>query len=158
MLFKTIHTYHFPVRKEELKSRLVGRHVNIHNLDFEVLDKDPKLTIIPHAEEIESIKTLPITSVVFDDEGNTTKVVVTSRMRQIDSGGPILIVAFCAFILVASFLMLKYREPNAAYTLMGISLLILTLFCIRLQTGYFDYVRKVHSYIKSKADALISVN
>lgn len=159
MLFTRIHTYYFPMRKEELKSRLVGKHVQIHNLDFEVFEKDRKLSIVPHAEQVETIKTLPITSIVFNEEGNKTKVVVTSKMRQLDSGGPVLIMLFCAFMVLASFFLYTVnREPSVAYTLMGISVTILTLFCIRLQTGYFDYVRKVRAYIKSKADPGFSGN
>lgn len=158
MLFTTIHTYYFAMRKEELKSRLVGRHVSIHNLDFEVLEKDNKLSIIPHAEQVEGIKTLPITSVVFKEENNQTKVVVTSKMRNLDSGGPLLLISFCAFIFIASFFMYTVnREQNLAFLLMGISVSILTLLGVRLQTGYFDYVRKVREYIRSKADPVISV-
>ena len=155
MLFTRIHTYYFPLRKEELMRRLAGRHVTIHDLDFEVLDKDRKLSIVPHAELVETIKTLPITSVVFNEEGNKTKVVVTSKMRLLDEGGPLLILTFCAFIFIASFFLLKVRENNLAFTLMGISVFILGLFCIRLQMGYFDYVRKVRAYIKGKATTVI---
>ena len=159
MLFTRMHTYYFPLRKDELKNRLVGKHVKIHNLDFEVFEKDRKLSIVPHAEQEETIKTLPITSVVINEEGNNTKVVVTSRMRQLDSGGPVLIILFCAFMVLTSLLLYKVnREPRIAYSLMGISITILTLFCIRLQMGYFDYVRKVRAYIRSKADPILQGN
>ena len=159
MLFTRIHTYYFPLGKEELKSRLVGDHLKIHNLDFEVLEKDKKLSIIPHAEQIDATMTLPITSVVFNDEGSKTKVTVTSRMRQLDSGGPMLIMSFCAFIFIISMLLYSQnRESNLAYTLMGISTTILTFFAIRLQLGYFDYIRKVREYIKNKANSVANNN
>ena len=157
MLFTRIHTYYFPIRKEELKSRLVGKHVKIHNLDFEVFEKDLKLSIVPHAEQEESIKTLPITSVVFNEEGNKTKVTVTSRMRQLDSGGPLLIILFCTFMVLASLFVYNFnREPFVTFTLLGLSAAILAAFGIRLQMGYFDYVRKVRAYIKSKADPVLN--
>ncbi len=155
MLFTRIHTYYFPMRKEELKNRLVGNHLRIHNLDFEILEREKKLSIIPHAEQIDATMTLPITSVVFNEEGNQTKVTVTSRMRQLDSGGPMLIMTFCAFMFIISMLLYSQnRESNLAFTLMGISTSILTLFSIRLQLGYFDYIRKVREYVKNKANAV----
>jgi hypothetical protein len=157
MFFTRTHTFHFPLSKEELKNRLVGKHVRIHNLDFEVLEIDDKLSIIPHAEQVEVIKTLPITTVVFKEEGNKTKVVVTSKMRQLDSGGPFLIVIFCSFMFIASLILFNLgTERGVAYTLFGISIFIISLFCIRMQMGYFDYVRKVRVYVKSKADPVIS--
>jgi len=156
MLFTRIHTYHFPVQKEELKNRLVGNHVSIHNLDFEVLDRERKLSIIPHAEQVDNIKTLPITSVVINDEGDHTKVVVTCRMRKLDSGGPLLIISFCLFMILASLLLYTVnREHFLAFSLTGLSIAILTTFAVRLQMGYFDYVRKVRNYIKSKAEPVI---
>ena len=151
MFFTRTHTYHFPVPKDDLMNRLIGRHVQIHELDFEVVEKEHKLSIVPHAEQITDIKTLPITSVVMNDAGGRTKVVVTSKMRQLDSGGPFLIVIFCIFMVIASIVMYSVGEPIAAYTLLGISGLIFTVFWIRLETGYFDYVRKIHSYVKNKA-------
>jgi len=151
-LFTRRHTYHFPVPKEELKRRLVGAHVRIHNLDFEVLDQEARMMIIPHAEQVNAIKTLPITTVVLTEEGGKTKAVVTSKMRQLDSGGPLLIIIFSAFMLIGACVLLAMKQdPNVAFTLLGISASILTIFSIRMQTGYFDYVRKVRGYIKGKA-------
>jgi hypothetical protein len=152
MFFTRTHTYRFSVTKEDLKNRLIGRHVKIHNLDFEVLDKDHKLSIVPHAEQITEIKTLPITSIVFNDEGGKTKVIIRSKMRQLDLGGPYLITIFCLFMFIASLVLFKIaNEPFIAYTLLGLSVGIFTIFWIRLEIGYFDYVRKIRAYVKSKA-------
>jgi hypothetical protein len=151
-LFTRRHTYHFQVPKEELKRRLVGAHVRIHDLDFEVMERESKLTIIPHAEQVNAIKTLPITSVVMTGEGDNTRAVVTSKMRQLDSGGPILLLTFSTFMIIAAgVLLMMKQEANIAFTLLGIAASILTIFSIRMQTGYFDYVRKVRGYVKSKA-------
>ena len=34
------------IPKEELKHKLVGNHVKIHNMDFEVYEKDQSLRIV----------------------------------------------------------------------------------------------------------------
>ena len=157
MFFSRTRTYYSNLPKEELKNQLIGNHVRIHNLDFEVFERDNKLSIVPHAEEVEAIKTLPITSVVFKEKGNKTTVVVRSKMRQLDSGGPFLIVLFCLFMFIASIILLQMSNEQAvSYTLLGISLILFTLFWIRLQVGYFDYVRKVQAYVKSKTDLAVS--
>jgi hypothetical protein len=153
MFFTRTHTYRFSVTKDDLKNRLIGRHVKIHNLDFEVLDRDQKLTIIPHAEQITDIKTLPITSVQIDDDGGKSKVTVQSKMRQLDLGGPYLLTIFCLFMFIAAIILSQVGgEPIITYTLLGLSVGIFTIFWIRLEMGYFDYVRKIHAYIKSKAN------
>ena len=153
MIFTSTRNYRFQVPKEELKNRLIGNHVKIHNLDFEVFEQEGALRIVPHAEQVETIKTLPITNVDMTQEGDKTRVTITSKMREFDAGGPMLIVVFCAFMFAASMVLLYVGgEPLVTYTLLGISLGIFTIFWIRLQMGYFDYVRKVRSYIKSKAD------
>jgi hypothetical protein len=80
-------------------------------------------------------------------------------MRQIDSGGPILIVIFCTFMLIAAGILL-YVDPKTTqipYTLLGIGLLFISLFTVRMQTGYFDYVRKIRSFVKSKGAPMNSV-
>jgi hypothetical protein len=145
-----------------LKSRLIGEHVRIHQLDFEIFENDQIIRILPHDEQIgNAIKTLPITDVDLKEEGNKTKVTITSRMRKIDSGGPFLIVIFCSFMLIASLILLYVdpKETTIPYVLLGIALSILTLFTIRMQTGYFDYVRKIRDYVKSKGEhTLANVN
>ena len=154
MFFTRTHRYKFPISKEDVKNRLVGKHVQIHNLDFEILEKDHTLSIIPHAEQVNAIKTLPITHVDLKEEGGKTNVVITSKMRKLDSGGPLLIVIFCGFMLGAS-VVLFFAAPNEQqiqYTLLGIGLSIFTVFTIRMQMGYFDYVRKIRAYVKSKCE------
>lgn len=153
MFFTRTHTYHFPISREDLKTRLIGKHVKIHDLDFEVVDDGGTLSIIPHAEQVNAIKTLPITTITMNESNGKTKVAVTSRMRPIDSGGPFLIVIFCAFMLIAAGILIKVDENGdrtIPYTLLGISLLIMAIFSIRMQMGYFDYIRKVRQYVKEK--------
>jgi hypothetical protein len=111
---------------------------------------------MPHPEQEEAIKTLPITDVDIKEDGSQSKVTLTSKMRPADSGGPYLIVIFCFFLFVAAFILHmvdKNGDWTVTYILLGIDALIFSLFIFRLKTGYFDYVRKVHGYVKSKGNS-----
>jgi hypothetical protein len=156
MLFSRTYRYQSTVPMEDIKNRLVGKHVKVHNLDFEVLEKNHQLKIIPHAEAVESIKTLPITHIDFVGKGQKTQVVISSKMRKIDSGGPMLVVLFCAFMLSAAVISLLFgKEEYMAFTyaLLGVSVIIFLVFWMRMESGYFDYVRKIRDYIKHQSVA-----
>ena len=153
MFFTRTQKFHSPMPKEDCKNLLIGNHVKIHNLDFEVTEKDQLLRIIPHAEQVNAIKTLPITHVDVKQSGDKTNVVVTSKMRRFDAGGPLLVVIFCIFLFLASIVLLYVGgEPTISYTLLGISLTIFAIFWVRLEMGYFDYVRKIRAHVKSKLE------
>ncbi len=154
MIFSRTYRYNSSRAADDIRGRLVGQHVKVHNMDFEVSEKDLMLRIIPHAEQETNIRTLPITHVELKGKGDKTQIVISSKMRKIDSGGPTLIVIFCSFMLVAAlgFLMLGSKEyMSFVYTLGGISLLIFLVFWMRMEAGYFDYVRKIRDYIKKSA-------
>jgi hypothetical protein len=151
MIFTRTYRYNTARPIDDIKDRLVGKHVKVHNMDFEVSEKDRMLRIIPHAEQETNIKTLPITHIELKGKGDKTQVVISSKMRKIDSGGPMLIVIFCTFMLIAAltFLLIGEQEYlSFTYTLGGISMLIFLVFWMRMETGYFDYVRKIRDYIK----------
>ena len=153
MFFTRTQRFLSSVPKEDFKSRLIGNHVKIHDLDFEVTEKDQLLRIIPHAEQVNAIKTLPITHVDVKEAGNKTNIVVTCKMRRFDAGGPMLVVLFCTFLFLASIVLLYVGgEPSITYTLLSISVLIFTVFWVRLEMGYFDYVRKIRAHVKSKLE------
>lgn len=157
MFFTRTHNYQFSISREELKRRLIGKHVKIHNMDFEVLENENgALSIIPHAEQTDEIKTLPVTEIMFREGSGKTSVSVKSTMRQLDSGGPWLIVIFCSFLFIASAVLFAVapNEEILTYTLLGVGLVIFTAFVIRMQMGYFDYVRKIHSYVKNGGTAV----
>jgi len=123
-------------------------------MDFEVYEKDRVLRIIPHAEQETNIKTLPITHVEFQGKGNKTQMVINSKMRKIDSGGPLLVVIFCTFMLIAAVLFFIFGAEeylSFTYTLLGISVAIFLVFWFRMETGYFDYIRKIRDYIKNQS-------
>ena len=122
-------------------------------MDFEVFEENHSLHIIPQTEQVYALKTLPVTHVELKEDGNKTKVVVTTSMRKLDSGGPMLVLCFCAFLVLASFgLLYVGKDPVIMYSLNGMALLIFTLFFIRMQLGYFDYVRKIRDYVKYKGE------
>lgn len=157
MLFKRSYRYQTATSIEEIKKSLIGSHVKIHNMDFEVSEKEDVLRIIPHAEQETAIKTLPITHVDLKANGNQTEVKLSFKMRKIDGGGPMLIVIFCLFMIGAAgfFLYIGHdgEHNTVAYTLIGISAAIFGLFWMRMQSGYFDYVRKIRDYVKTKSAA-----
>ncbi|MBX2905142.1 MAG: hypothetical protein KF744_03835 [Taibaiella sp.] len=149
MLFTRTQRYVASIPKEEFKRRLAGNHVKIHDLDFEVYEKGQKLRIVPHAEQETDIKTLPITDVVFREAGDNMEVIVTSKIRKIDLGGPQLVILFCVFLLSASVaLYLVGRERMEVYALMSICLITFGIFWLRMERGYFDYVRKIRAFVK----------
>ena len=153
MFFTRTQKFHSSIPKQDFKNRLIGDHVTIHDLDFEVTEKGHLLRIIPHAEQVNAIKTLPITHVDIKEAGDKTNVVVTSKMRRFDLGGPMLVMIFCIFLFLASIVLLYVgEEPSISYTMLGISLFIFTIFWVRLEMGYFDYVRKIRAHVKSKLE------
>lgn len=156
MIFSRTYRYQSSMRPDDIKGRLVGKHVKVHNMDFEVSEKDRLLRIIPHAEEENEIKTLPITHVELTGKGDKTQVVISAKMRKIDSGGPMLILIFCLFLLIgsgATFYFGKNEYLTYTYTLGTIGVLILLVFWLRMERGYFDYVRKIRDYIKNQSVA-----
>lgn len=154
MLFTRHYKYQTSCSVEDVKQRLIGKHVKIHNMDFEIYDKERMVKIIPHAEQETNIKTLPITHVEFRGKGSKTDVVVTSKMRRIDKGGPMILLIFCFFLMAAALIMLlSIKEAGFeiyAYPMIAVSLIVFIIFWIRLESGYFDYVRKIRDYVKEQ--------
>lgn len=149
MFFTRTQRYLSRISKEDFKSRLVGNHLKIHDLDFEVYERGQKLKIVPHAESEQDIKTLPITDVELREQGNATEVVITSKIRKLDLGGPQLIMLFCGFLVIASsILWVVGRERQEIYVMMGISIVVFSIFWVRMERGYFDYVRKIRDYVR----------
>ncbi len=156
MLFSRTYRYKSSMPIDDIKTKLLGKHVKVHNMDFEVFEKDRMLRIIPHAEQETTIRTLPITHVELKGKGNQTQVVISSKMRKIDSGGPLLIVIFCMFMLIAAvmfYVIGRDEYLSFTYTLLGISLAIFIVFWVRMEAGYFDYIRKIRDYIKTQSAA-----
>ena len=151
MFFTRTHSCPTKYTREELKKRLIGDHIKIHNLDFEAVEDDRAISIFPHTEQVSEIKTLPITSVEFQETDGSMKVVMTSSIRPLDQGGPILMLILCGLLIVVGtvlfFAFHENPERIAAYVVFGISVFAFALFWARMQSGYFDYVRKVRAHV-----------
>src|SRR6218665_165530 len=155
MIFKRTYRYKSPLSIEDIKQRLLGKHIQVHQLDFEILEKEHMLKIIPHAEDVSAVKTLPITHVEFHGAGNSgTKVPMTSKPRRIDVGGPYLIVIFCLFCVLGAsgfYIMNPSESFIPSLTMVGVGLLIFIIFWLRMEAGYFDYTRKIRDFVKKTA-------
>lgn len=151
MIFSRTYRYQSSMPIDDIKGRLIGKHVKVHNMDFEVSEKDRMLKIIPHAEDDTDLKTLPITHIELKGSGGKTQIVVNSKMRKIDAGGPTMILIFCGFLLVGALLFLILGQSEYmpfTYAMGGIGLVIFSIFWMRMERGYFDYVRKIRDYVK----------
>ncbi len=152
MIFKRTYRYNSPLQAEDIRQRLIGKHIQVHHLDFEILEREKMLKIIPHAEDTNAVKTLPITHVEMQGAGSAgTRITLTSKPRRIDIGGPYLIVIFCLFCIVGAsilYLMNPMESQWPSITMIGIGLLIFIVFWLRMEAGYFDYTRKIRDYVK----------
>ena len=77
MIFSRTYRLTSNMREDDIKGKLLGKHLQVHKLDFEVSEKDRMLKVIPHAETVTDIKTLPITHISFKGSGDKTQVVVS---------------------------------------------------------------------------------
>ena len=153
MIFGTSHSLQSKLSADEIRKKLQGQHFKVHDLDFEVMEREGILKIIPHTElKEEKIYTLPITHLLLDNEGGVTKIKLKSKPRRIDIGGPNIALIFILFITgtgIAIFLadLAKYRM--ASYILMFLGTFLLLIFFFRMNQGYYDYIRKIKVWVKS---------
>ncbi|HNB81648.1 MAG TPA: hypothetical protein PLP34_02210 [Chitinophagaceae bacterium] len=151
MIFRRYYSLQSKKSAEELKSSLLGRHLKVHVLDFEVMERNGDLKIIPHAEDEDHIYTLPITRVRFSKGAQGTQVKMMSKPRRIDIGGPYLVMFFVVFAMIAGIITYAFGQGkynNTAFILAGISLIVFALLWFRLEMGYFDYIRKIRNWLK----------
>jgi hypothetical protein len=136
----------------QISTSLVGQHLKVHDLDFEVFLKDEVIKIIPHAEEKEGVLTLPISNITLSKKNDTTSIKLSTHPRRIDIGGPYILMILCIFAIVAGYLLgatnTEYTE--ASKVMMGIGALVAAIFWIKMEFGYFDYVRKIKNWVKEK--------
>lgn len=154
MIFTRTYNYESSMGIEDIKRKLLGKHIEAHHLDFEVSEKNGMLRVIPHAEHEAGVRTLPITHIDFSGKGSKTGLKISSKMRRIDSGGPYLIAIFCSFLLIAAamfFLFGSAEHRVYAYVLGAVGAVIFLVFWFKMEAGYFDYVRKIRDYVKKEA-------
>lgn len=146
-MFTRVFSCQTSISKDALRSRLIGNHMNIHDLDFEIQEKNENLRIIPHAEQLDEIKALPITYVELREDAGKTRVKITSRMRKLDTGAPMLLMILCSVLVMASGTLLLLGERIASIFVLLLSVIIYGAFRMNLEKSYFDYVKKIRSYI-----------
>lgn len=154
MLFIKRFTIESKKSSSQLKSELVGKHLKVHDLDFEVSQKENDLKIIPHAEYEDHIYTLPITKLKLIDKQGGTIIKGICKPRRIDIGGPYLLMIFIVFAVIAAIALILYGDGDynlSAYILLGISIATYALLFFRMEQGYFDYIRKIKQWTKAQA-------
>lgn len=153
MIFQRRYRIQSALNPTTLRDRLNLQTLKIHNLNFEITERDNVLKVIPQAQNVDGVKTLPITHIKMKSNGsNGTKVLLTSKPRRIDIGGPYLIIIFCVFLIVGAgiFYLLNPQESlMASWVMGGVGLLIFIFFWIKMEMGYFDYTRKIRNGVQN---------
>ena len=109
MLFTRQFQFNCSKNAETLYKHFLGKHLTIHQLDFEVYDEGDHLKVIPHTEDSDQIYTLPITKVMISPENKGASVKVKFTPRHIDIGGPYLLLIFICFAIVAGLLLIWFN-------------------------------------------------
>jgi hypothetical protein len=151
MIFNRTYTFKSSHPKNVLHNKLVGQRIQIHNMDFEVMEKNDMLKVIPHAENSTELKILPITHLKMETHSNDTTITLKSKPRRIDVGGPYLLVIFCIFIIIIGlgFFIFQPGTYLMPAIMAGSGVLVFGVFWFKMQTSYFDYIRKIKSHIKT---------
>ena len=152
-MFSRTHSFTTAHNAAALKSRLLGDHVMIHNVDFEIIEEeDETISIVAHAEQIEEVKTLPDTTVSFSDNGGKTKVSIHCTIREFDKGAPMIALIFNLLIYIAGAILITvFKFQLAAAIVLAVGLMFTITFVVKMQAGYFDYIRKIVEFVKAKA-------
>lgn len=154
MIFNRTHHYKSTLNSQGVKEKLRNQQLNVRNIQFDIIDRDDMLKIIPRAEFVKGVKTLPITHIHIKDlQSGFSSVKVYSKPRIIDVGGPYLVVVFCIFLVLGACV-LYYLNPNEGITapaiMFGIASVGTIALVIRMHTGYYDYVRKINQFVKTE--------
>ncbi len=154
MIFRRYYTIESTKNSAILKRNFLGQHLKIHNLDFEIYEKEGDIKVIPHAENDDHVYTLPITRLSLVPKSNGTTIKMRSKPRRIDIGGPMLLLVFIVFAIIAGVVLLLKGEGEydmTSYILIGIAVLAFIFLWLRLEQGYFDYIRKIKNWVKDHA-------
>jgi hypothetical protein len=154
MIFRRYYTIESSKNADLLRRNFLGQHLTIHNLDFEITEKGDSIKVIPHAENDDQVYTLPITRLRFVPKGNGTVIRMLSKPRRIDIGGPYLLMIFVVFAIIAGILLKLYGSgeyDRTSYIIMGVAAAIFALLWLRMEQGYFDYIRKIKKWVREHA-------
>lgn len=153
MIFNRTYKYRSTRKTEDLKSLLLDSSIEVKNQSFFISDRGDILRIIPDAENRKDLTTLPVTHINMRKNGNDrTELTLFSKPRKIDAGGPYLVVIFCLFLLIAAGV-IYYVDPTKenyipVLGLVALSVIGFVVFWIRMQMGYFDYVKGINKEIE----------
>jgi hypothetical protein len=153
MFFNRTCTIRSKKNADKVKQELVGKHVTVHNIDFEVFDKDERIRVIPHAEEYDDLMTLPITRINVEDVKEGSVIKISSHMRKIDVGGPLLLVYLIIAMIIVGLGLINFSQGmygGVGKAFVGLALLISVIFWFNLEKGYFDYIKQIRKWIKSQ--------
>jgi hypothetical protein len=154
MIFRRYYSIPSNQNADNLRKKFLGQHLKIHELDFEIFEKEGNIKVIPHAENDEHMHTLPITRLKFLESGNGTVIKMVSKPRRIDIGGPYLLMVFILFAILAGLMLIKFSKGEydlTAYILIVSALVVFAVLWIKMERGYFDYIRKVKKWVKAHA-------
>lgn len=152
MLFTRHYQFNCSKNPVSIRNLFLGKHINIHQLDFEVFDEGDHLKVIPHTENSDQIFTLPITKMEITPNEKGTQIRMKFSPRHIDIGGPYLLIIFILFAIVSALLLIWFQtNTQAAYIILITSALIFGIMWYRMEKGYFDYIRKLKKWAKTFA-------
>lgn len=154
MLFKRIKKIPLHVDESTFKQRITGKHINIHNFDFEVAEKPEtnSLKIYPHTENDDRTTTLPITDVTFGTKDEQPLAIAEFHMRSIDRGLPTFFILLFNAILLAGIICQAFEslaKTGLVFIIIGIAGNIILYFS--MTRGYFDYIKKIKNWLETQA-------
>ena len=155
MLFNSSSKISSKLNPEQVKSALLGKHLSIKGLDFEIKESDGMLKVIPHTENDDTARIVPITHIEPSSNHGWSQLLVSSKPRKIDLGALYLVTGFIlVLILIAIYLKFTYPEQTlmAPLIVLGISLLLFIIFRMRLQSSYYGYIHGIRAFIKKQID------
>lgn len=157
MLFVKTHEYDFSIPKDYLIHSLTGTVIKLNDQEFNFVDHGSSLAVIAFDQDIDSLKTFPITKIDLYGDGNKTKAVITSIMSKADAGGPIVMLMLCLFLFLGAFLLLYVsKDMVLTISICILSMCIFIVFLIYMYIYYFYYIRKINTHIKFICDHITS--
>ncbi len=157
MIFDRNYNIPLEVTPKTFKERILGEHFKVHHLDFEVYDhveEDGVIKIFPHSESVSRTTTLPITHLTIkpNKDGNGNHIHAFFHIRKIDKGLPLFFILLFAGTLIAGIIGINYENLVKTSTVfIGIGSVGLLLTFLKLNSGYYDYIRKIKAWVETHA-------
>jgi hypothetical protein len=153
MFFNTTSRFSSKLKPEQVRNALVGKHVKIKELDFEFKESEGIIKVIPHTENDERSRIVPISHVLVNPKGADTELELKTKPRRIDLGGLYLVVgSIILVIMIAIYLRITYPEQSiwVSISVLVAALIAFLIFRLRLQSSYYGYIGNLRSFIKNQ--------